>query len=179
LSSAFGFADFVTSAARCGCAAGAVAETAGGADHQTAMMRVRQNGEDAISVSLYRVDDFTGTIDGRRPDQAATKAAAAARAYQLTTGGTSINGPGYGNYDQVPAQHQRRRPDPMKLVNHISGNTYWAFAQATRRWGQHVGHLWSYGLTPGLGGYVPRWRSRLQRPDRAARFSPAPQATAG
>jgi len=42
----------------------AVAETAGGADHQTAMVRVRQNGEDALSVSLYRVDDFTGTIDG-------------------------------------------------------------------------------------------------------------------
>jgi hypothetical protein len=35
----------------------------------------------------------------------------------------------------------------MKLVNHTSGNTYWAFAQANETvGGQHVGHLWSYGL---------------------------------
>jgi hypothetical protein len=36
----------------------------------------------------------------------------------------------------------------MQLTNNSSSNTYWGFAQAneTSPDGQHVGHLWNYGL---------------------------------
>ena len=35
----------------------------------------------------------------------------------------------------------------MKLVNNTTGDTYWAFAHANETVaGQHVGHLWNYGL---------------------------------
>ena len=42
----------------------AVAETAGGANDQQAVVRVRQNGEDSLSLTFYRVDDFNGSIGG-------------------------------------------------------------------------------------------------------------------
>jgi len=35
----------------------------------------------------------------------------------------------------------------MQLTNNSSGNTYWGFAAANETVnGQHVGHLWNYGL---------------------------------
>ena len=40
----------------------AVAETAGGASDQTAVVRRRQGGEDSASVSFYKVDDYTGAV---------------------------------------------------------------------------------------------------------------------
>ena len=62
----------------------AVAETAGAADDTVAVVRVRQNGEDSLSLTFYRVDDLAGTIDGLRAGHAGYAAAAQARAYQLT-----------------------------------------------------------------------------------------------
>ena len=55
----------------------AVAETAGGANDQTAIVRLRQNGEDNLSLTFYRVDDLAGTIDGLHPGDAGYQAAAA------------------------------------------------------------------------------------------------------
>ena len=149
LSSPFGFADFVTDNGVVRVArAVAVAETAGGQDDQTAIVRVRQNGEDSLSVDFYRVDDLSGSINGLQPGQAGYAAAAQARAYQLASGGTSLNGPGYGDYAQA-ALLDVDAGDliAMKLVNDTSHNTYWAFAQANESMGgQPVGHLWNYGL---------------------------------
>jgi len=149
LSSPFGFADFVTDhgvvrAAR----PVAVAETAGGADDTTAIVRVRQNGENDLSLTFYRVDDYTGTINGLRPDQAGYQGLAATRAYQLGSGGTSLSGPGYGNFEQTGLLNVDAGDlIAMKLVNNTTGNTYWAFAHANEMAaGQHVGHLWNYGL---------------------------------
>ena len=149
LSSPFGFADFMTGSGAVRVArAVAVAETAGGQDDQTAIVRVRQNGEDSLSIDFYRVDDLSGSINGLQPGQAGYAAAAQARAYQIANGGTSLDGPGYGDFAQA-ALLDVDAGDliAMKLVNHTSHNTYWAFSQANESvGGQPVGHLWNYGL---------------------------------
>ena len=126
----------------------AVAETAGGHDDQIAVVRVRQNGEDSLSLSFYRVDDFNGTVAGLSPGEAGYAAAAQGRAYQTTTGATSIGGPGYGNYTQTGlVDVDAGDLIAMRLTNHTSGNTYWGFAQANESVNGHrVGYLWNYGL---------------------------------
>lgn len=122
----------------------AVAETAGGANDQDAAVRLRQNGEDSLSASFYRVDDLNGTIGTATPGDANYAAAAATRLYTLQTGGTEIAGPGYGLF----AQAQIVDVDAgdlvaMRLTNHTSGQTYFAFAQAN---GDKTAHLVNYGM---------------------------------
>jgi len=149
LSSPFGFADFVASDGAVRVArAVAVAETAGGADDQIAVVRVRQNGENDLSLAFYRVDDLAGTIDGKRPGHEGYAAAADARAYQLVQGGTSLGGPGYGNYGQAALLGVDAGDHiAMTLTNQTTGASFWAFANANETVnGQPVGHLWSYGL---------------------------------
>ena len=149
LSSAFGFADFTNAGGDVRVARPvAVAETAGGHDDQLAIVRIRQNGEDSLSLTLYRVDDLNGAIGGLHPGDAGYQAALQARAYHTTDGGTSIHGPGYGDFAQVELQHVNAGDLlAMQLTNNTSGDTYSAFAQANEVVaGQHVGHLWSYGL---------------------------------
>jgi hypothetical protein len=150
LTSSFGFADFLSGDAAVRVARPvAVAETAGGHDDQMAIVRLRQGGQDNLSITFYRVDDLSGTINGLHPGDRGYAAAAQAHAYQMTSGGTSINGPGYGNYEQTGLSHVNAGDlIAMQLTNNSSGNTYWGFAQAneTSPDSQHVGHLWNYGL---------------------------------
>jgi hypothetical protein len=149
LSSPFGFADFVTDSGVVRVARPvALAETVGGLDDQTAIVRVRQNGEDSLSVTFYRVDDLSGSIDGLSAGQAGYAQAAQGRAYQIAGGGTSIGGPGYGNYGQAALiDVDAGDMIAMKLVNQTTNNTYWAFAPGNEAVsGQSVGHLWNYGL---------------------------------
>lgn len=149
LSSPFGFADFVAGSGAVRVArAVTVAETVDGLDDQTAVVRLRQNGEDTLSLSLYRVDDFDGSIGGLQPGDAGYAAAAQARLYELVGGGTAISGPGYGNYTQAElANVDSGDLVAMMLVNQTAGATFWPFAQANESvGGQQVGHLWSYGL---------------------------------
>jgi hypothetical protein len=70
------------------------------------------------------------------------------RAYQLTTGGSAINGPGYGNFEETGLQHVNAGDlVAMQLTNNTTGTIYSAFAQANEMVdGQHVGHLWNSGL---------------------------------
>ncbi|GEP55167.1 M10 family metallopeptidase C-terminal domain-containing protein [Reyranella soli] len=147
LTSPYGIADFATSFGTVHLArAVAVAETVGGANDQVAVVRMRQNGEDTLSVSLYKVDDYTGSIGGLKPGQAGYAEAAESRAYLTGTGGTSLQGGGYGNY----AQGQIVGVDAgdliaMKLTNQSTGKTSWAFAEANEKVdGKGVGHLWNY-----------------------------------
>ena len=145
LTSAYGLADFsahdgVIHLAR----AVAVAETAGGANDQNAIVRVRQNGEDSLSVAFYRVDDLGGAIGAVAPGDATYAAAAATRLYVLRGGGTEMAGPGYGLFAQaqivdVDAGHLVA----LRLTNHASGQTYFAFAQAN---GDKTVHLVNYGM---------------------------------
>lgn len=151
LSSPFGFVDFVSGAGDSAVRVArpvAVAETAGGLDDQHAVVRIRQNGQDSLTLELYRVDDFNGTINGLHPGDPGYQAAAQARAYQVTTGGTSIAGPGFGNYVQAELRHVNAGDlIAMQLTNNTTGNTYSAFSQANEIVnGQPIGHLWNYGL---------------------------------
>jgi hypothetical protein len=149
LSSPFGFADFASGDGAVRVARSvAVAETANASDDQTAVVRVRQNGEDSLSLTFYRVDDLSGTITGIRPGEAGYARAAEGRAYQLGSGGTAMGGPGYGNYQQTTLLDVDAGDlIAMKLFNNDSGATFWAFAQANEAvGGQNIGHLWSYGL---------------------------------
>ena len=151
LTSPFGFVDFVSATGDSAVRVArpiAVAETAGGLDDQHAVVRIRQNGQDSVALKLYRVDDFNGTIDGLHPGDAGYQAAVLARAYQTTSGATSIDGPGFGNYGQTELR-QVNAGDlvAMQLVNRTTGNTYSAFSQANEIVdGQPIGHLWNYGL---------------------------------
>ena len=149
LTSPFGFADFALGNGGLRLARPvAVAETANGADDQVAIVRVRQNGEDNLSVTFYRVDDLSGRIAGLDPGDEGYAAAAQARAYQLTSGGTSLDGPGYGNFGQAGLLHVNAGDlVAMRLTNNSSGQAYWAFSQANEKVEGHaVGHLWNYGL---------------------------------
>ena len=136
-------------AARCASARPvAVAETADGGNDETAIVRVRQDGQDNLSLTFYRVDDLSGTINGLHPGDAGYQAAVQSRAYQLSSGATSLGGPGYGNYEQADLMHVNAGDlIAMQLTNNTHGNTYSAFAQANETVnGQHVAHLWNYGL---------------------------------
>jgi len=149
LSSSFGFADFLSGDGAVRVARPvAVAETADGHNDQTAIVRLRQGGQDDLSITFYRVDDLSGTINGLHPDDAGYLAARQSRAYQMTSGGSSITGPGYGHYEQTALSHVNAGDlVAMQLTNNTHGNSYSAFAQANETLnGQHVGHLWNYGL---------------------------------
>jgi hypothetical protein len=145
LSSAFGFADFVSTGGVVRVARPiAVAETVGGLDNQMAVVRVRQNGQDNTSLTFYQVDDYAGTINGVAPGQAGYIQQAQAATYALASGGTALAGPGYGNYTQsMLLDVDAGDLIAMALVNQTSGNLYWGFSQAN---GDGAGHLWSYGL---------------------------------
>ncbi len=149
LSSPFGFADFLSSDAAVRVARPvAVAETADRHNDQTAIVRLRQDGQDSLSLTFYRVDDLNGTLGGLHPGDAGYQAAVQTRAYQMSSGGTSIAGPGYGGYEQTGLSHVNAGDlVAMQLTNTSSGNTYSGFAQANETVnGQHIGHLWNYGL---------------------------------
>ncbi len=109
---------------------------------------MRQNGQDSVTLKLYRVDDFNGTIEGLHPGDRDYQAAVQARAYQTTSGATSSDGPGYGSYAQTELRHVNAGDlVAMQLVDRTTGHTYSAFSQANEIVdGQHVGHIWSYGL---------------------------------
>lgn len=147
LTSSFGFAAFG------GLEAGvtvarpvAVAQTVGGADDQEAVVRIRQNGQDSVSVTFYKVDDLSGTIDGVAPGASNYATLAAARAYHTSEGGTSVAGPGWGEYTQtILTGVDSGDLIAMKLSG--GSNTYWAFSPANESVnGESVTHLWSYGL---------------------------------
>jgi len=149
LSSPFGFADFFAGSDAVRVARPVlVAETAGGQNDQVAVLRLRQVGENSLQLTVYQVDDLAGTIGGLAPGAAGYAAAAQARAYQTTTGGMAIAGPGYGQFAQVMlADIDAGDFIALRLDNRTTGITYWSFANANESiGGTPVNHLWNYGL---------------------------------
>jgi len=130
----------------------AIAETAGGASETIAVVRLRQAGEHNLTLSLFKVEDYAGTIEFNgtavRPGDANYQAAAQSQAYATTDGKTSIDGPGYGKF----GQHHITNVDAgdiiaMMLTNNTSGHTFFSFAAANETVnGRQVGHVWNYGL---------------------------------
>ncbi len=124
----------------------AVAETVGDANDQSAVVRVRQNGADATSLMLYKVDDLSGHIDGVAPGDPAYAAKAAARALLFADGSAQLSSPGYGNYTEAEVHHVNHG-DLIAMALTNGGQTYWGFADANETTGgAPVTHLWSYGL---------------------------------
>ena len=122
----------------------AIAQTAGGADDQNAVVRIRQNGMDASQIEIYKVDDLNGTIGGVAPGQAGYAAAAAARDYHLQGGGTVINGPGWGNFGQVEITGVDQGDImALKYTDVTTANVYWAFSQGNAG---NVTAIFNYGL---------------------------------
>ncbi|CAN5710830.1 hypothetical protein BH11PSE3_BH11PSE3_26070 [soil metagenome] len=149
LSNPFGFADFFTSDGAVRVARPvAVAETVGDSNDQTAIVRVRQVGTDNLAVTFYRTDDFSGKIGDLNPGDPGYAQAASARAYQLNSGGSSMGGPGYGNFQEAALLHVNGGDKiAMVLTDNSTGAIYWAFSQANETFaGQKVSHLWNYGL---------------------------------
>ncbi len=154
-SSAFGFVDFVDAGANSAVELArplAIAETAGGLDDQEAVVRIRQSGASTgLSLTLYRVDDLTGSINGIEPGQAGYAAEVAGRAYELSSGGTAIAGPGFGNFTETGLLDVDQGDIiAMTLTNAQPGSaahTYYAFAAANEQVnGTGVTHVWNYGL---------------------------------
>ena len=168
ISTPFGFADFTSTPGATGfnpdvrvALPVAIAETAGGANDTMAIVRLRQNGEDSLAVSFFRVDDYTGTIDlggpVYRPGDASYLAAAQDRAYLTQSGAASIGGPGYGQFSQTGLLDVDAGDIiAMMLTNNSSGQTFFSFARANEKVaGQDVGHLWNYGLN--TWGFEDTW----------------------
>ncbi len=123
----------------------AVASTALGQDDTDAIVRVRQNGANDSALTIYRVDDYNGTIDGLSPGDAGYAAAASARAYTTSDGTTAISGPGWGNYAETKITGVDSG-DIIAFALTSAGQTYWSFASANETVnGNAVTHLWSYG----------------------------------
>ena len=174
MTSPFDFADFTSASGAVRVARPvAVAETAGAADDTVAIVRVRQNGENNLSLTFYKVDDLAGTIGGLSARPCGLCRGDEARAYQLTSGGTSLGGPGYGNFGQsglierrcrrfhrheAREQHHRRPLLGIRPCQRDRGRPECRPSVELRA--EHLG----------LGGHVRRRRPRLQRPDRPARF---------
>ncbi len=149
MSASFGFADFYSDGGNSVriAQAVAVAETANHADDANVVVRMRQVAGADLSLMLYKVDDYNGTIGGVAPDQAGYAALAAAAAYSVQGGGSVIAGPGNGNYNQVEITGVDAGDlIAMQLTNVTNGNTFWAFSRANEVvGGEHVSHLWNYG----------------------------------
>ena len=158
LSSPFGFANFSATDGTVRVARPvAIAETAGGANDQTAIVRMRQVGTDSLSVTLYKVDDLNGSIGTLHPGDPGYAAAAQGRAYETTAGTTAIAGPGYGQFAQAAIVHVNAGDLVAQVLTDVTwGAVYWGFAQANESIGaQKVGHLWNYGLN--TWGWEDTW----------------------
>ncbi len=154
LSVNYGFLDFVDAAGTSAVEIArpvAIAANAGGLDDAEAVVRVRQGGmSEGLSVSFYRVDDLSGTIGGVAPGAAGYAGVVEGRAYGLSSGGTALNGPGFGQFVQS-ALVDVDQGDIIAMVLHaVSGSTshtYYAFSAANEQVdGANVSHLWNYGL---------------------------------
>jgi hypothetical protein len=163
MSNPFGFADFFAGGDAVHVSrAVSIAETVGGANNEHAVVRMRQGGENSLQLTFYRVDDLSGTIDGKAPGHADYAASVGERAYQTTNGLTGVTGPGYGQFSEVLLRGVDANDIvAMRLDNLSTGAFYWAFAHANEKAnGQPAVHMINQGLntwgwedTYGLGDH--------------------------
>ncbi len=119
----------------------------------TTVVRLRQSDGDSLAVRFYKVDDYNGTVGLVAPGEAGYAAAVTNAAYAVVSPSGVVAeqnwliGPGNGGFLEATMNVQQGDIIAMQLQNLTTGNTYWAFSQANESvGGQHVGHLWNYGL---------------------------------
>ena len=182
LSSPFGFADFLSGDAAVRVARPvAVAETADGGSNEVAIVRLRQDGQDNLSLTFYRVDDLSGTINGLHPGDAGYHAALESRAYQLSSGATSSPVRATATTQQAEFSTSMRATS-LPCSSPTTPTATPIGLRAGQRDGERPACRPPVELRPehlGLGRYLWRRRPRLQRPDRAARLHQHVRATAG
>ena len=146
----------------------AVAETADRTDGQDAIVRVRQNGQDQLAVSFYKVDDFSGKIGNLNPGDAGYAEASAAHAYGRSRR-LAAAGPGLrllradGDHQHQCRRHDRHDPDQPLDRRRV-------LRLRPRQQRRPRAHRQLRPQHLGLGGHARRRRPRLQRPGRAARL---------
>jgi len=149
LTNDYGFIDYVTGELDCAlqvARAVAVATTAGGADDQEAIVRLRQNGKKEVSLLFYEVDDFTGRIGDLVPGDEGYGAATLERAYATGDGEEWIEGPGFGEFLQTSITDVDAG-DLIAMRLSAGDDEFFAFADANEQvGGAPVTHLWNYGL---------------------------------
>ncbi|MEW6257714.1 MAG: cadherin-like domain-containing protein [Pseudomonadota bacterium] len=149
LSNLFGLVDFVSADAQSAVQVARtvmVAQTANGSDGQTAKITLRQNGMNEVDVAFYRVDDYSGTVDGLRPGDSGYDSASAARAYETSEGSSWIKGGGYGALSTAELVGINSG-DLIVMRLRSDGDDFYAFSRANEVVnGEHVNHLWNYGL---------------------------------
>ncbi len=163
MSNPFGFADFFAGGDAVHVSrAVSIAQTVGGANNELAVVRMRQGGENSLQLTFYKVDDYSGTIDGKAPGHADYAASVGGRAYHTTDGGTAVAGPGYGQFGEVLLKGVNANDIiAMRLDNVTTGAFFWAFAHANEKVdGQPAVHMINQGLntwgwedTYGLGDH--------------------------
>jgi hypothetical protein len=158
LSNDFGFADFFSGNEALRVARPvAIAETVGGQNDQLAVVRLRQVGVDNLSLTLYKVDDFSGKIGNLHPGDAGYQGAIDGRAYLTSSGFASMGGPGYGQFGEALIQHVNAGDlIAMRLTNNTSGAVFLGFTQGNETvGGQQVAHLMNYGSN--TWGFEDTW----------------------
>ncbi len=158
LSTDYGFADFFAGGDTLRVARPvAVAETVGGQNDQLAVVRLHQVGNDSLALTLYKVDDLSGSIGNLHPGDAGYQEAILGRAYQTTSGATSMGGPGYGQFGEALIQHVNAGDlIALKLTNNTSGAVFLGFTQGNETvGGQQVAHMMSFG--PNIFGLEDTW----------------------
>ncbi len=121
----------------------ALAETYGGQDGTDAIVRLRQTSADADSLTLYKVDDLLGDIDGIAPGQAGYAQAAANRAYLTTMGETAIAVPAQNEFAQsIISGVDNGDLIGFELTDATTGQQAWGLAPENMS-GKNA--LWSYG----------------------------------
>lgn len=145
LSSPYGFMDFVSTDATEAVQVARsvmVAQTAGGASDQDAVVRLRQVGTYGLDVQFFKVDDYSGTINGIAPGDPSYAGAVQSHAYTAVSGSTWIDGPGYGAYTQTELTHVNAG-DLIAMALRANGQTYYSFTAANP---DATTHVWNYGL---------------------------------
>lgn len=125
----------------------AVAQTAGGADDQDVIVRLRSNTNYDNKLEFYRVDDLAGTIDGIAPGHSGYADAVAGRSYRTAAGEHLIQAPAERGYSETMLTGiDHGDLIAARLTN--ERDTFWGFAAAneTDATGRPVTHLWNYGL---------------------------------
>ena len=121
----------------------AVAETYGGQNGTEAILRIRQTSIHDDTLTLYRVDDLLGDVDGIAPGQAGYATATSGRKYATEAGMTTINTQSQGSFSQVNITGvDNAAIIGFSLTDNTAGQTYWGLA-AQNAGG--VNALWSYG----------------------------------
>ena len=125
------------------------------APRRAAVVRLRQDGEDSLAVSFFRVDDYTGTIDSAGP--AGRRQLSRGGGPRLPDHGGAASSAGRATASSARGSRCRcRRHHRHDADQQLERATFFSFARGNETVaGQDVGHLWNYGIN--TWGFEDTW----------------------